>query len=363
MSKRPIRLAARLQVTPDVLARPNGMTARPAPEVGVKVDVLSDVLRAVRLTGAVYFDHALSSPWVAEAPPSREIAGMVMPGAQRVIEYHLIARGTCWGHAVGQEPIRLLEGDLIVFPQGDAHVLSSAPGMRASPEMSKYARPSTPLPMFFELGGGGPERARVICCFLGCDDRPYNPLLSALPSVIHLKAGSAQASTGWLGTLLSLAARESGSGRAGGENVLARLSELMFVETIRQYLETLPPAQSGWLAGLRDPVAGRALAALHAEPSEPWTVERLARLVGVSRSVLAERFAEVVGQPPMQYLALWRMQLASRLLIDGDPVAVVAAAIGYESEAAFSRAFKKLVDQSPATWRRAAVAAPGRPRP
>ena len=111
-----------------------------------------------------------------------------MPGAQRVIEYHLIARGTCWGHAVGQEPIRLREGDLIVFPQGDAHVLSSAPGMRAAPDMSVFARPSTPLPLVYELGGGGPERARIVCGFLGCDERPYNPLLTALPAVIHLSA-------------------------------------------------------------------------------------------------------------------------------------------------------------------------------
>jgi len=320
-------------------------------------DVLSDVLRAVRLTGAVYFDFELSSPWVAEAPPSREIAGRVMPGAQRVIEYHLIARGTGWGHAVGEEPIRLREGDLIVFPQGDAHVLSSAPGMRAAPDMSAFARPSTPLPLVYELGGGGPERARVVCGFLGCDERPYNPLLTALPTVIHL-AAAGHGPTGWLGTLLNIAVSESGSARAGGENVLARLSELIFVEAIRRYLEMLPPAQTGWLAGLRDLVVGQALAALHGGASEPWTVERLARVVGLSRSVLAERFTEMVGQPPMQYLALWRMQLASRLLVEGGQVAAVAGAVGYESEAAFSRAFKKLVGQAPATWRRGTVLRP-----
>jgi AraC-like DNA-binding protein len=318
----------------------------------VTADVLSDVLRAVRLTGAVYFDFELSSPWVAEAPPSREIAGKVMPGAQRVIEYHLLARGTCWAHAIGQEPMRLREGDLIVFPQGDAHVLSSAPGMRAAPDMSVFARPSTPLPIVYELGGGGSERARVVCGFLGCDERPYNPLLTALPSVIHLSGAGPEAPIGWLGTLLNIAVKESGSARAGGENVLARLSELMFVEAIRRYLETLPPAQTGWLAGLRDPVVGQALAALHGQPSEPWTVERLARLVGLSRSVFAERFMEMVGQPPMQYLALWRMQLAARLLVEGGHVAAVADAVGYESEAAFSRAFKKLVGQAPAAWRR-----------
>ncbi|HJS58200.1 MAG TPA: AraC family transcriptional regulator [Vicinamibacteria bacterium] len=318
----------------------------------MKTDVLSDVLRAVRLTGAVYFDFELSSPWVREAPPSREIAAKVMPDAQRVIEYHLIARGSCWGHAVGMEPIRLREGDVIMFPRGDGHVLSSAPGMREVPDVSAFARPSTPLPVFYEFGGGGPERARIVCCFLGCDERPYNPLLTALPTVIHLSAAGRHATTGWLGTLLSIAVRESGSARPGGENVLARLSELIFVETIRQHLETLPPSQTGWLSGLRDAVVGRALAALHGEPGEPWTVERLARLVGLSRSVLAERFTAMVGHPPMQYLALWRMQLASRLLIDGGQVAAVAGAVGYESEPAFSRAFKKLVGQAPATWRR-----------
>ncbi len=315
-------------------------------------DVLSDVLRAVRLTGAVYFDFDLSSPWVAETPPARDIAATVMPGAQRVIEYHLIARGACWGHAVGQEPFRLQEGDLFVLPQGDAHVLSSAPGMRAAPDMSKFARRTTPLPLVYELGGGGPERARLVCGFLGCDERPFNPLLSALPPVIHLSAAGSDGTNGWLEMLLNIALRESGSARAGAENVLARLSELMFVEAVRRYLETLPPAQTGWLAGLRDPVVGHALATLHGEASEPWTVERLARAVGVSRSVLAERFTEMVGQPPMQYLALWRMQLASRLLAEGGQVAEVAGAVGYESEAAFSRAFKKLVGQAPATWRR-----------
>lgn len=319
-------------------------------------DILSDVLSAVRLTGAVFFDNEMSSPWVAEAPASCAIASRVMPGAQRVIEFHMVVRGSCWGHAVGDEPMRLEQGDLIVFPQGDAHVLSSAPGMRAEPDMARHARPTTPLPLFFEMGGGGPDRSRIICCFLGCDERPYNPLLSALPRVIHVKASESEGA-GWLGKLLNLAATESGSRRPGGENILSRLSELMFVETIRHYLETLPPSQTGWLAGLRDPVVGQALSALHEGAKEAWTVESLARQAGVSRSVLAERFTDLVGQPPMQYLALWRMQLASKLLADGGPVSTVASAVGYESEAAFSRAFKKLVGQAPSQWRKAAQAA------
>jgi len=320
---------------------------------GVKADVLSDVLRAVRLTGAVYFDFELSSPWVAEAPPSHTIAATVMPGADRVIEYHLIARGSCWGHAVGQEPVQLGEGDLIVCPQGDPHVLSSAPGMRAAPNMALFAREKTRLPLVHEMGGGGADRVRLVCCFMGCDERPFNPLLSALPSMIHLRAGHATATAGWLTTVINIAVDESRSAREGGENVLARLSELMFVEAIRRHLESPGGIEKGWLAGLRDPVVGQALAMLRGDPTADWTVESLARAVGASRSVLAERFAEMVGHPPMQYLTLWRMQLASRQLIDGAPVADVAGAVGYESEAAFSRAFKKVVGQSPATWRRA----------
>lgn len=314
-------------------------------------DVLSDVLHTVRLTGAAYFDFELSSPWVAEAPPSCEIASIVMPAAERVIEYHTVARGACWAQRIGDEPIRLKEGDLIVFPQGDAHVLSSAPNMRATPDLSMFSR-GTRLPLVYEVGGGGPDRARIVCGFLGCDERPFNPLLAALPKVIHLSASGDQATAGWLGTLLHMAARESGSARAGSENVLSRLSELMFVETVRRYIEALPAAQTGWLAGLRDPTVGQALAALHGQPREAWTVERLARLVGTSRSAFALRFTEMAGHPPMQYLTLWRMQLASRLLADGGHVAQVADAVGYESEAAFSRAFKKIVGQAPGTWRR-----------
>jgi AraC-like DNA-binding protein len=321
----------------------------------MKADVLSDVLRAVRLKGAVFFDFELSSPWVAEAPPAREIAAAVMPGAQRVLEYHVIARGTCWGQMAGSDPIRLREGDVILFPQGDPHVLSSAPGMRGAPDMSMFQRGTTALPRVYEMGGGGEDRARVVCCFLGCDERPYNPLLTALPPLIHLSARGPNAAVGWLGTLFNVAVTESGAGRPGGENILSRLSELMFVEMIRQHIESLPDAHTGWLAGLRDPVVGRALAAMHAEPSADWTVEGLARESGVSRSVFAERFTEMVGQPPMQYLALWRTQLASRLLADGGHVAEVAAAVGYESEAAFSRAFKKLVGRAPAAWRREAA--------
>jgi AraC-like DNA-binding protein len=312
--------------------------------------VLSDVLRAVRLTGAVYFDFNLTAPWIVEAPASRDIVDRVMPGAERVIEYHLIASGDCWGSAVGQAPRRLREGDLIVFPQGNPHVLSSAPGRRAAVDMTVFTGETPPLPIVYEAGGGG-EKTRVLCCFLGCDDRPYNPLLGALPDVIHVSSRDSQSAAGWLATLMTMAVKEMTGERPGGGNVLSRLSELMFVETIRAHLAALPGAHTGWLAGLADPIVSRALGALHAEPHNSWTVERLASAAGVSRSALAERFMAVIGQPPMQYLAAWRMQLASRMLRDGAPVATAAAAVGYESEASFSRAFKRLAGVPPGAWR------------
>jgi AraC-like DNA-binding protein len=318
----------------------------------MSTDVLSEVLRAVHLSGAVYFEFNVSPPWAFAAPPSREIAAKVMPGAQRVIEYHLIARGSGWGYIAGESPIRLHEGDLLVFPQGDAHVLCSSPELPPTLDMSLYSAPFKELPVVYDRAGAGAEQSRIFCCFLGCDESPFNPLLAALPRVIHLPGSGDQAKAGWPGTLLNIATSESSRTRAGGENVLARLSELVFREAIRRYLEALPADQTGWLAGLRDPMVGRALAALHSDASKQWTVESVARLAGLSRSVFAERFTTMVGYPPMQYLALWRMQLAARLLADGRGVAAVAEAVGYESEAAFSRAFKKLVGEAPGTWRR-----------
>jgi len=322
------------------------------------MDPVSDALRAVRLTGAYFYLVEAAAPWAVASVPARELVPRILPEAEHLIAYHILVSGEVWGGIDGEPQTRMRAGDVLLFPQGDAHVLSSAPGMRATPDMSMFSRSPTALPLVYELGGGGPERSRIVCGFLGCDERPYNPLLSALPTVIHLEAAGPTAAAGWLATLLNIALKESGSARAGTENVLARLSEVMFVEAIRRYLETLPPSQTGWLAGLRDPVVGQALSALHGAPEQAWTVERLAQLVGLSRSVFAERFTDMVGQPPMQYLALWRMQLASRLLMEGGQVAAVADAVGYESEAAFSRAFKKLVGQAPATWRRGHTATP-----
>jgi AraC-like DNA-binding protein len=193
---------------------------------------------------------------------------------------------------------------------------------------------------------------RILCGFLGCDALPFNPVLSPLPRLIHVRRPASEASDR-LGHLLAFAAEEVRENRAGREGVLLRISELMFIEVLRRYLLALPAEQTGWLAALRDPVIGRALALLHQLPADPWTVEALAQRTGVSRSGLAERFAALVGQPPMQYLARWRMQLAAGLLASEQAkVSAVALEVGYDSEAAFSRAFKALVGASPAAWRK-----------
>lgn len=315
------------------------------------MDALSDVLRTISLKGAIFFTVDASAPWVAEAPAAYKIAPVVMPGVQHLIEYHVVTRGECWGGIAGEEPVRLSEGDVIVFPHGDPHVMSSAPGMRGEPVMDVYASPP-PLPFSLELGERGRAEVNLVCGFLGCDARPFNPLLENLPRVLHVRRGGARGD-GWLGSLIRLTLSEAEARRPGGECVLARMSELLFIEVVRRHLEALPAGQTGWLAGLRDDCVGRALALLHNRPAHCWTLEELAHEVGLSRSAFAERFAQLVGQPPMQYLAQWRMQLAARLLSRGNAnVASAALEVGYDSEAAFSRAFKKLVGMPPGAWRR-----------
>ncbi len=321
------------------------------------LDTLSEVLRAVRLTGAVFFAVDASSPWVAEAPPAREIGPFIMPGVEHVIEYHVVASGTCWGGLVDEPALKLNTGDIIVFPQGDPHILSSAPGMRGEPSLEAVravVRGRVPLAM--SLQGGGAERARLVCGFLGCDARPFNPLLATLPRVIHLRATEGDSV---LRGLVELAVVESAEPRPGGDCTLSRLSELLFVEVVRRYVAQLPPEGVGWFAGLRDDNVGRALTKLHQNPSHDWSLEELARACGLSRSVLAERFAALVGIPPIQYLAQWRIQLAASLLRSGkSSLAEIAERVGYGSEAALSRAFKRQLGIAPALYRRA-ESAPG----
>ncbi len=327
-------------------------------------DTLSDLLRAVRLHGAVFYYLDGAPPWVAEAPQAREIIPAIMPGAEHMIEFHGIVKGSCWGAIAGESPNRLEAGDIILFPQGDAHVMSSAPGMRAPTVDTKIffspRPPQLPYALSMEgaevttarLEGGGRDRTTVVCGFLGLDARPFNPLLAALPRVLRVP-GSALGADSWVTTFLRAVVVESNARRPGGEAVLERMSEMLFVEILRRYVDSLPPEQTGWLAGMRDPAVGRALSILHERPAEAWTLERLGEEAGLSRSSLHERFVHFIGQPPMQYLAQWRMQLASGLLRDTNAKLVeVAIEVGYESEAAFSRAFKRVAGLSPGAWRK-----------
>ena len=318
------------------------------------VDVLSDVLRAVRLTGAIFFDVKARAPWVAATPEAISIGSKVMPQSEHVIMFHAVTSGGCWAELLdGSTPPTWLDsGDIIVLPLGDAHVLCSEPGMRTEANLDLYRRPTDrSLPIVVSgIEEGGTEHARFVCGYLGCDARPFNPVLRALPRVLVARAMDG---VGCMTQLIRLAVEESTTRRSGGESVLSRVAELMFVDVVRRHVDTLPQDARGWLSGLRDPHVGAALALMHGRPADDWTLESLAREVGMSRSVFADRFAHFMQEAPMHYLTRWRMQLASRMLErQGVGVAQVAAEVGYESEAAFNRAFKKCVGVPPGAWRR-----------
>jgi AraC-like DNA-binding protein len=323
-------------------------------------DTLSDLLRSVRLRGAAFYYVSFRGQWSAGAAAAKEIAPAVMPGCDHVMEYHMFAKGNGWAAVDGLPPIRLQAGSVVLFPQGDRHVLSSAPGLipgEQRPELLLGSGPR-PVPISFHEGivDAGPmpiesADAVVVCGFLGCDLRPFNPLITALPRILHLPASRAG---GWVAHAIDQAVLESNNRRPGSDAVLERLSEMMFVDAARRYLEDLPEDSVGWLAGLRDRHVGKALALMHEQPGRQWSLDDLAREVGLSRSALHERFVRYVGQAPMQYLASWRMQLGARLLRETSRiVADIALEVGYDSEAAFARAFKRMVSMPPAAWRRA----------
>ena len=320
-------------------------------------DTLSDVLETVRLTGAFFFVVEASTPWVAEAPASLTLAPVILSRGQHVISYHLILRGGCWCEMDGHDPVRLEAGDVIVVPHGDAYVLTTERGSRTGFTDDQTlgwfrAMACGQFPLVVEEGCGGSGHVTVVCGFLGCDVTPFNPILTTLPAVLHMHLSGTDGDVR-LQMLIESAVRESRSYRPGARSVILRIGELVFVEVVRRYLDTLPPSQRGWLAGLRDPLVGSAMARLHERAADAWTLEQLAREVGASRSVLAERFTHLVGEPPMHYLTKWRMQRAARLLRDErSKVLTVAREVGYDSEAAFSRAFKKATGVAPAAWRR-----------
>lgn len=325
------------------------------------MDVLSDVLLSVRLTGAVFFAVDARSPFVTESPSTEAIGDHLVAGAEQVIAFHVVTEGVCWAETIDHAgpPVALGAGDMVAFPGGDANVIESAPGMRGRPDPGLYVRPpDRTLPFTLSMSRESTAaRTRFVCGFLGCDTRPFNPLLDSLPRIVHSPVSDA--SREWVASLLDAAVQTSSDvGAAGREAMLAKLAELMFVEALRNHLARLPDDERGWLAGVRDPQVGAALRLMHGRPAAPWTLEHLARDVGMSRSAFAERFTTYVGIAPMQYLARWRLQVASRMLQSGSlSVAQVASAVGYQSESAFNRAFKREVGEAPGVWRRGRMSA------
>lgn len=329
-----------------------------------RMDLISDVLRAVQLSGAIFFDVHAHAPWVSEAPAAQSLLPMVMPDAQSLIEYHVIVRGSGWaalaeGDDLACPPVHFGPGSVIIFPHGDAHRMASDRTLRGELRLDTFSPPAPEarLPFALTVGDGSSvhdgEEVELICGFLGHDSRLFNPIIESLPRLLHVQAATDLDGDALPG-LIATTVTESRSRRIGGQAVLARLSELIFIEALRRYAEMLPADAVGWLVAARAPGVGQVLSLMHDRPEQHWTVGALAREVGMSRTVLAERFAEVVGRPPMSYLAQWRMQLAARMITAGGrSVQEIAEAVGYESEASLSRGFKRATGMRPGQWRRA----------
>jgi AraC family transcriptional regulator, alkane utilization regulator len=328
------------------------------------MDALSDVLRLVRLGGAVYLNADFTAPWCVVGEVTRELCVAFLPRAERIVSYHLITEGRCSARLLDDpgSTIQVDAGELLVVPQGEAHLIGSSLELEPAPSdemLSKYLETTPGDVMKLSYGGGG-EHTRLICGFLACDDTLTNPVLSALPRIFKVDMRN-DARSAWLESSLKLAAVEAAECRVGSAIVLSRLSELLFVEAVRRCIDALPDDRKGWLAAVSDRFVGRALALLHAQPAHGWTVDELARKAGLSRSALAQRFTQLLGQPPMQYLARWRLQIAAQELRNGtQSLAAIAERVGYESEAAFNRAFKREFGMPPASWRRSHAMTDGR---
>lgn len=316
-----------------------------------EADPLSEALRSVRLLGAIFLDAELGTPWGFASPATSTTAHLLAPTAEHLVLFHLLVEGQASARVPGYESLPLEAGDIVVLPRGDAHELWNG-------TVRELTDASALLPRIMngaiasERGGGNGAITRFICGYIGCERQAARLFLAGLPPVFKVNI-SREASGEWIASSIRYLASERGSTRAGRSALLAKLAEALFIETLRQYLAELPPERTGWLAAARDPAVGRALAAIHREPAQAWTVAELAKQAGVSRSVFAGRFNHYLGEAPLAYLARWRIQLGARLLeTTQDSVLQVAQKVGYESEAAFNRAFRREFDLPPARYRR-----------
>ena len=315
------------------------------------MDAFSEVLSGVRLKGAMFFSAEFSAPWRLSTPHCRVLAPVLAPGAPHIVVYHFVVEGTARARVEGGADLELMPGDIVVFPHGDPHHLSAGPGTNPVESAAVLQRITTGDLSPMQAGGGG-AITRFVCGYLTLDPLLCGPILESLPPILKVNVRTDRAGH-WLEQSILHLLEEATSNRAGSDAMLSKLSEALFVETVRRHVAGLPDQSTGWLAGARDPVVGRSLALLHKRPEHPWTVAELAAAVGVSRSALVARFTRYLADPPMAYLTGWRLRLAAQALTSSSRgVADVAAAVGYESEAAFNRAFKRVFGVPPAQYRR-----------
>jgi AraC-like DNA-binding protein len=314
------------------------------------MDALSETLRIMRLTGAIFINARFSAPWCYASPPADAAAPLLEPGAEKVVIFHLITEGECWVEIDGEAPLQVVAGDIVVFARGDAHRMASRPGVPPG-QGRRLADVLARRPRQLAYGGGGAV-TRIVCGYMACDAGLARMLLAGLPTVVKVNVRGSETG-GWLEGSIRYALAEARSPRPGGAGVLAKLAEVLFIEVLRLHMAEQAEGRTGWLAGVRDKVVGAALAAMHRDPAHPWTLEELAQAAGASRSVLAERFQLLVGASPMQHLAQWRMLLAANLLRGGAaPLTQIAEDVGYQTDTAFIRAFRREYGVPPATWRR-----------
>jgi AraC-like DNA-binding protein len=314
------------------------------------MDALSEIFRLVRFNSAIFFKGKFTAPWSFASPRASSIAGALGKGSERLIFYHLFVEGACTVRLSGMLPLTLKAGDVVLFPHGDAHTMAS-PSIIGTGELLDLRSLLHTAPRELELGGGGAP-TRFICGYLACDPVLCRSLLEALPKVLTVSLRDSTQSE-WIERSFVHAVEGAGAHEPGGHGVLAKLSELLVVDTLRRYVVQVEAHQTGLLAGLRDPIVGRCLAQMHGCPAHRWTLESLAREAGSSRSVLAERFNHFVGQPPMQYLTQWRLALASNLLRQSSlSILQIALQVGYERDTAFGRAFRREFGVAPTSWRR-----------
>lgn len=315
------------------------------------MDVLSEILRLVKLEGAFFFNAEFSAPWCLKSVESSAASAYLPPVSGRPIIYHFLTEGRAYARLGSGKREELQAGDIVIFPHGDEHFLGNGSPAEPVDSFRTWAKSLDQGLKLARYGGGG-ERTRFVCGYMALEPHLSHLFLAGLPKL--MKVSVANDSSGrWIENSIRYSVSEAGGSNAGGELVISRLSELLFVETLRLYINRLPADQTGWLAGTRDPVVGEALTLLHRDVAHPWTVATLARRAGSSRTRLAERFRHYLGEPPMEYLTKWRLRLAAEMLLSSEKsVAEIANAVGYGSEAAFNRAFKRENGGPPAKFRK-----------